>query len=343
MPTQYDEKSDGIRHPPILRDAESATVMAVIAVDVIIFSGQGTQAASSTTAITQAILDAKSPAGAVLLSACWDAFLEEAAVLKKNEAQILGMDVANLNPRDVYFLLNVDLSGPIFDSARLFLIQTLRYLAHVTDNAKGDTPASQVEVLGFSSGILPACVVASAAKPQSMNVNILKFCSNAVEVFKLAFWLAVRTALWKHDYAGAHSDPGESWSVVVMGLDQQDGATAIRAFYEQVSISLLAFSLLTSGLTNFYCIFRLRSPKPSSQKGCWTEMNCSLPLSLLQIASLFLANQTCCGCSGTFWRRPRHARANDRESVFTQPASPRSIILLFISHPQRREPVPVHS
>jgi hypothetical protein len=90
----------------------------------------------------------------------------------------------------------------------LFLVHALRYLRFVegscssTGDSSSDTPprtsltpfldalASSNGVLGFSSGVLPACVAATSP-------DLPSYIAHAVEAYKVALWIGVRAEGWR--------------------------------------------------------------------------------------------------------------------------------------------------
>jgi hypothetical protein len=115
------------------------------------------------------------------------------------------------------------------------MFQSLRYLGYVeslnnspsrfTDALKAHA-SRNLGVLGFSLGILVACVVATSQ-------NTLVCISIFVEAFRLAFWIGVRTQYYRKNVLG---DGKEClpWSVVLSGTNRKEADTAIEAFRHKV-------------------------------------------------------------------------------------------------------------
>ncbi|ESK90423.1 polyketide synthase [Moniliophthora roreri MCA 2997] len=193
-----------------------------------IFAGQGSTGAQSSDTFSQAIADSRSPSGSTLLASCHHAFHNELLSLSSSERQPIEIDLQDF-PTPVA-LLSYPHSryrhNPIISSSSLFLIQSLRYLAFV--ESESQSPArpdaglhdrlheSQrlSEILGFSSGILPACLIATS-------LSTITYLSRAVELYRLALWVSIRAQIYRVDAESrcpAHDRRVSSWSVVFLGL-----------------------------------------------------------------------------------------------------------------------------
>ncbi|KAF7320598.1 hypothetical protein HMN09_00144300 [Mycena chlorophos] len=218
-------------------------------IDIPLFAGQGTSAASQTTARQQALRDASaaSGAGSALLAACHEAFHAELASLPAHER---GVDLADF-PTPSTLLQSPALDtgkyagNPILSGTTLFLVQTLRYLRLVEQEQQQQaTPAPFRDalaryghgVLGFSSGVLPACVV--AASP-----DLGAFIANSVQAMRLAVWIGVRG----REYAavGAGGATGLPWSVVILGASREDAERLLAEWAQTNSNSETNSALAT--------------------------------------------------------------------------------------------------
>ena len=201
-----------------------------------VFAGQGTTRTSLKYAAEQAIRDADSPAGSLLLSSCLDAFLVELAALSPEELDQSGLCPADFNdPRrlltpDPKYLKNHVISG-IF----LFLAQILRYQSYVQTTSRSFLDLLQaninhtVGVLGLSSGIFPACVVASSHSP-------LSYVTTAVEVFRLVFWIVFRVLQTTRKVLKEKPvDATLPWSIACLGLTKAVVEQQIARFEQKVS------------------------------------------------------------------------------------------------------------
>jgi len=189
----------------------------------------------------QALRDATLPSGSLLLSSCFDAFCTELSALSSTEVQQSGIDKAHFKtPKDILSGLPGRYeNNPIMSGTKLCLLQCLRYLAHIESSGTSSsrfTDALQsnarhnLGILGFSSGILPACVVAASG-------SVLAYISYAVEAFKLALWIGVRTLFYRHSASGDGTG-NLPWSVVLLGIDKRGAESAIDGFRRNVWESL---------------------------------------------------------------------------------------------------------
>ncbi|KAF9568001.1 ketoacyl-synt-domain-containing protein [Agrocybe pediades] len=208
-----------------------------------VFAGQGTQAAKAATTRQQALNDASSNLGALLLKSCHEAFLLELSSLTPAELAGIKIDPADFpNPESLLNLVadRYD-DNPVISGTTLFLIQSLRYLSYVeaTASATGSlTPFSdfletnienKVGIAGFSSGIVAACLVASSQ-------TSVTYLAHAVELYRLAFWIGVRCQQYLVDSLETASVPlkwhSEPWSQVIIGCDKATIAGYIAKYHE---------------------------------------------------------------------------------------------------------------
>ncbi|KAG7098798.1 Type I Iterative PKS [Marasmius oreades] len=195
-------------------------------ISVPVFAGHGTNAIASRALRDQAVHDASNPAAAFLLSACYDAFQQESASLPSEVLDIPSFT----SPQD--FLNSIVCDPPVnnalLSSLSLFLVQVLRYYAHVEASS---TPFSHhlttnsnhgLGLLGFSSGILPACAVACSP-------DRLSFIRHTVQIFRFAFWLGLRCHQYTNDDL-SHCKTRRSWSRVVIGIPVSELTSTLDAF-----------------------------------------------------------------------------------------------------------------
>ncbi|KAL0945469.1 hypothetical protein HGRIS_000958 [Hohenbuehelia grisea] len=215
----------------------------------LIFSAEGTAAANSTQTREQALRDAASPAGALLLSSCFETFHNELSALTPEELVKADIDVADFRTKESLLAVPNDryLNNSLITGTTLFLIQSLRYLAFAEASgiAHGSlTPFSDVlkqnlahglGVLGFSSGILPACVVGSA-------LSTITYIARALEAYRLAFWIGVRTQIYRSEHVA--SDPSLPWSLVFLGMSKEATEEAIAEFSKDVTPSLFVTAVM---------------------------------------------------------------------------------------------------
>ncbi|KII86717.1 hypothetical protein PLICRDRAFT_177466 [Plicaturopsis crispa FD-325 SS-3] len=207
--------------------------------NVPVFAGQGTSAADSRQTREQALRDAASPSGSLLLSSCFEAFHREIDSLTAAQIERLGIRVCDFTTPDTLLSFSSDryLHNALLSGTTLFLIQSLRYLAFVEstlipsssflplhDGLKANKTHG-LGVLGFSSGILCASVVATST-------STLSYISHSVEAFRLAFWIGFRTQNYRTDYMERITgiDSTHSWSLVFLGLSHAAAHQAIIDF-----------------------------------------------------------------------------------------------------------------
>ncbi|KAK0498692.1 hypothetical protein EDD18DRAFT_1153287 [Armillaria luteobubalina] len=200
-----------------------------------VFAGHGTTAINSTALRERAVADASSPSGALLLEACHYAFNVELSTLSPSEASAVGINPDHFKvPKSLLLLPSHEhyLTNSVVTAATLFLVQILRYLAFVQASSSASFASSLqtnsengLGIVGFSSGILPACVVGSSE-------TTLEFISNAVETFRLAFWIGVRLQVHKASVE-APELLGESplpWSLAFLDMSHAAAESAIQSF-----------------------------------------------------------------------------------------------------------------
>lgn len=195
-----------------------------------LFTGQGSAPPKFAAACAIALEDATRPDGSAFLAACHDAFHAELKTLSLGAVSINLHDFETKDklivPGDRYSF-NAVISG-----SSLFIIQVLRYMAFV-DSLDSRTPYSDVldtngqhavGVLGFSSGILPATVVASSS-------SSAEFMKHAIEAYRLVLWIGIRAQQYCLEVTkGMFIAPSAAWSVVLLGRSLQDIELSVEDF-----------------------------------------------------------------------------------------------------------------
>jgi hypothetical protein len=237
--------------------------------NVPVFAGQGSAAANTIQTRQQALQDATSPSGSILLSACHEAFHAELSSLSPTELTQANIDIADFKSK--VSLLSIPdrryLHNPIISGPTLFLIQSLRYIAFIqTSGVSADslTPFSDVlkgnlergmGVLGFSSGILPACVVGTS-------LSAVTYISRAVEAYRLAIWIGVRTQIYRTVTLEASSAGKNStnlpWSLVFFGMNKQSAEAAITVFSEVISVPYFGLTCFCFITYVYFCFLQGR-------------------------------------------------------------------------------------
>lgn len=207
-----------------------------------IFSGQGSTSVDSRRVQDQAFISSSSPAGTILLSSCFQAFHSDLASLSDTELEMTGVSLTDFDqpstllvvPPKKYFR-NAVVSG-----TRLLLIQALVYLEWAT-RTTGDAPDAltillernrgyHVGIVGFSSGIISACIVGTSS-------TLLDYLSNSVSAFRVALWIGVRAQCYRIRalIASSHINDDRSWSRILLGIGYHATEEAISQFRLQVS------------------------------------------------------------------------------------------------------------
>jgi len=187
---------------------------------VVLFGGQGSTSIFSATAAATAEQDAQSMTrGSILLSRCHAAFLEEIASLEAESQRLLAIDPALFtSPHDLLKPTTRYHTHPVLQATTIYLYQLLRYLAE----SQRDDEYRRFEYLfdrlqetsGFSSGLIPAAVVACSP-------NLDEFVDSGIQGFRLAFWIACRTFLGDLNTNAGVDDgvgPEVTSSLVIRGL-----------------------------------------------------------------------------------------------------------------------------
>ena len=207
-----------------------------------IFSGQGTTSINSRCVQDQAIISSASPPGTLLLSSCFEAFHSELSSLSEAELKRTGVSLLDFDRSSALLLVPPEkyLRNSVISGTRLLLIQTLIYLEWAT-RAVGATQVAfsaplernrqiNTGVIGFSSGIISACVVGTSA-------TLLDFLSNAVSAFRVALWIGVRAQFYRDHTllaSGFHINDNRLWSIILLGLGHHATEEAISQFCLQV-------------------------------------------------------------------------------------------------------------
>ena len=201
-----------------------------------VLDGQGIPASTSPQTIAAAQQDAHRPLAHAVLLACHAAFLSDLASLSPEERAAAGLaaDVDAPTPAALLELPTRHAHNALVANVHLYLVQLLRFAASVDPQQLGSlSVAPQLGVLGFSTGMIAATVIACAD-------SIPRFVAHATEAFRLAFWLGLRA----QQYAAAARphvalpDPaGQSWTLVTFGATRDEVQAAVDKFNaENVSI-----------------------------------------------------------------------------------------------------------
>lgn len=205
-----------------------------------VFAGQGTAASTALQTRRQAADDATSSSGAVILSACFESFHSELSTLSPEEITQCDIDINDFKTSESLISVPNDryLHNPIISGPALFLVQSLRYISFIKSSGisiDSLTPFSDVlkrnseydmGILGFSSGILPACVVGTS-------LSTVTYISRAVEAYRLALWIGIRSQQYRRTTLNASGLGTRSplpWSIVFVGMGKQAAQESIANF-----------------------------------------------------------------------------------------------------------------
>ncbi|KAF7557675.1 hypothetical protein G7046_g5967 [Stylonectria norvegica] len=202
-----------------------------------LFGGQGSPSIFTPDAAAIAEQDARSSsAGSILLSKCHAAFLEETASLDPELRNILDINILLFSsPGDLLKPAAQYHKNPVLQATTIYLCQILRYLAEALGQheAYEHTFDTLEATAGFSSGILPAAVVARSR-------TISELVASGVQGFRLAFWVACRSLFWSLKHTGkVHGEGGEkvdseaTLSLITRGLSRVQIEQRLSQHYSQ--------------------------------------------------------------------------------------------------------------
>lgn len=188
----------------------------------VLFGGQGSPTIFLPNAAATAEEDAQSVSvGSILLLRCHAAFLEEIASLDAPSQHLLAIDPSLFSsPRELLKPVAQYHTHPVLQATTIYLCQLLHYLAETqrVGEAYEHSFDRLQETAGFSSGLLPAAVV---ARSRSLD----DFVTSGIEGFRLAFWIACRSFFWTlktnvRDHVGEDVDSEATLSLVTRGLSR---------------------------------------------------------------------------------------------------------------------------
>ncbi|KAI0036587.1 polyketide synthase [Vararia minispora EC-137] len=220
--------------------------------DIPIFPGQGSARANTSATLERTLRIASSPYGRLILSSCFSAFHAELDSLSPTERSEAGINLTDFDAPGS--LLNA-LHGPypinpILSSTRLVLIQTLTYFNAYAEELTNATPerssTHEFGVLGFSSGIISACVAGASR-------STLHYINNATAAFRLAFWIGFRAQAYRHrvlDEAGIPRSDTRPWSLVFTGVDKVTAEKLVDDHNSRVSSGTLEPSLTLTAIVD---------------------------------------------------------------------------------------------
>ncbi|KAF8157842.1 polyketide beta-ketoacyl-synthase [Crassisporium funariophilum] len=214
-----------------------------------VFGGQGSLDFNTHKAYRQILrYETLSSSGQVLMNACYTAFHAELGTLSAEELKKVDICTSDFEEKDSLIVPPNELHArnPATSGPRLLVIQALRYLSFAeitTASLRSPTPfsdilrsnsANGIGILGFSSGIIAASVVATS-------FSTLTFITRAVEAYRLALWIGIRSQLYRVDTLARTSRALETgpWSYVLSGIRKIDIREAIAVFNKRSEVDLL--------------------------------------------------------------------------------------------------------
>ena len=201
----------------------------------IIFGGQGSPSIFSPDTVSAVQDDVRSVAAcSIFLSKCHAAFLEEIASLKTQTQHLLTIDVALFgSPSDLLQPKAQYHTHPVLQATTIYLCQLLHYMAHIHRENRTYEQAFDIlkETNGFSSGLIPAAVVARSRSSDD-------FMKNGVEGFRLAFLVAYHSFLWTLETDSAmplQEEEGSeaTMSLVTRGLSQDQVEEKLSKYFAE--------------------------------------------------------------------------------------------------------------
>ncbi|KAF8962959.1 polyketide beta-ketoacyl-synthase [Flammula alnicola] len=220
-----------------------------------VFGGQGMSSFDPGNRCNELSHFAASPSRTVLLDACHAAFHAELASLSPEGLRNVDICASDFKDKDsiLYPTNQQYLDNPAFSGPILLLIQSLRYLAYVEetfDSVQSQGPCMNVlrsnidhgvGILGFSSGILSACIVATSS-------SVPSFILHSVEAYRLALWIGIRSQIYRGrllnlPYRGHDPRP---WGLMVLGISKDDAQKAVGCFNEALGMNLINVTAVTS-------------------------------------------------------------------------------------------------
>ena len=198
-------------------------------IKVVIFGGQGTPNLFSEEVASTTLYESScSSSAAILLSRCHAAFLEEFTSLGDIQDEVFpGIVVTTFsNPRNLLSPPKHLWDDPILQGTVICLQQLIKYLFSAHSGGKIFGNSDVWETAGFSSGVLAATVVAASKTSQ-------EFIDYGVQAVRLAFWTALRSKLYCKQILGIRWKQ-YPWSLVVLGLSQQEIQERLKSFHAQV-------------------------------------------------------------------------------------------------------------
>ncbi|KND89106.1 putative sterigmatocystin biosynthesis polyketide synthase [Tolypocladium ophioglossoides CBS 100239] len=161
--------------------------------DILVFAGQGSDSHFSDRENLVKLrhrLDGAREHFNAFLRGCRDAFHEAFESLHAEEKAVFEQDTAEhfRDPENLILPGPRFQSHPVFETTTLYVRQILELILYLQRHDKTSEP---LEVTGVCTGILPAII--AAASPSYLSKP---FINNAVDGFRVAFWIGLRVSIW---------------------------------------------------------------------------------------------------------------------------------------------------
>ncbi|KAL7622053.1 polyketide beta-ketoacyl-synthase [Parahypoxylon ruwenzoriense] len=197
--------------------------------DILVFAGQGSKHHLSdrdgVDKLRRHLGEAK-PVVKSFLKRCRQAFREEYGSLTPEEQTVLSNDIHYLfeDPDALIFPPRSVLLNPVFETIALYIRQTLELIVF---GVNSDFHPRVAEVTGVCTGLLPAILAGSNSSYESD-----EFLHSAIQGFRLAFWIGVRSALFCRDVSGERYEESP-WVLSTFGCPAREMETKLSEFCDQ--------------------------------------------------------------------------------------------------------------
>jgi hypothetical protein len=194
-----------------------------------VLDGQGIPITTSLQTTKIALRDAQAPLGRAILLSCYQAFIADYGSLSQQEQLDSGLTLEDCpRPESLLELPRRTPHNAIVGNVHLYLVQILRYVAQFDTCVALETSAD-VGILGFSTGMLAATVIACAS-------TIPNFIAHSTEAFRLAFWTGLRAQQYAnraHPYIESSDPKSASWTLVIVGPTRSEIQEVVDQYNEE--------------------------------------------------------------------------------------------------------------
>ncbi|TDL16946.1 ketoacyl-synt-domain-containing protein, partial [Rickenella mellea] len=182
---------------------------------------------------------------------------------------------ASIPTSDPRLLLN-----PIIAIPNLYVLQVLRYMIAIENDENLLVDPDVLGIVGYSSGILPALLVATSESRSEL-------LSNALQLLTAAFWLGYHCQIYRQnglsDIPAYDPDVEEPWSIVLFDHSQEEATELVDGFNHNSRGQTLYITAVTD--TSSVSVSGLPSALQSFRSG----LPMSIPTRPLRIYTLYHA------------------------------------------------------